>query len=155
VKRTLAILMIAAAGCRTVPMGTSTTTGGGGGGGAGAATPQDAVAGMLAGAKAGDLQAMTAYWGDEQGLNRNKWSRDEVESRAFILQCVLKSDTNKISTPLLGPNGHMYLSVDLTQGKSTATTRFETARTRDGRWLVANMDVVTLQNKGFCSRASG
>jgi hypothetical protein len=107
---------------------------------------------MLAGAKAQDLQAVTAVWGDETGLNRDKWDRPQLESRAFIVTCVLKNDTAKVTDTQSAGNGRFLVAVDLTQGKNSGSTRFQAARTKEGRWLVADVDIVALQNKGFCSR---
>jgi hypothetical protein len=136
----LAILCLSA--CRSGAINTA----------AGASTPQAAVEQMLAGAKAQDLQAVTAVWGDETGLNRDKWDRAQLESRAFIVTCVLKNDTAKITETQSAGNGRFLVSADLTQGKNSASTRFHAARTKEGRWLVADVDIVTLQNKGFCGR---
>jgi hypothetical protein len=138
----LAALIVVALGCRTVPAGPMF----------GATTPRGAVEQMLSAAKAQDLQAITAVFGDETGLVRDRESRETVEQRAFIIACILKADTQKIAEPMAAGNGRVSINVDLTQGTNSGSTRFETARAKDGRWLVANMDLPALQNKGFCKR---
>lgn len=138
----LAAVIVVALGCRTVPAGPMF----------GATTPRGAVEQMLSAAKAQDLQAITAVFGDEAGLVRDREAREIVEQRAFIIACILKADTQKISEPMAAGNGRVSINVDLTQGTNTGSTRFETARAKDGRWLVANMDLPALQNKGFCKR---
>ncbi|MEA3247383.1 MAG: hypothetical protein U9Q74_14610, partial [Gemmatimonadota bacterium] len=77
----LIILLCAAAACRSAPPGLQVGT----------SDPRGAVEQMLAAAKAQDLQAITAVWGDERGLLRDHTPREEVESRSFILACLLRS----------------------------------------------------------------
>lgn len=141
-KRYAAFLILVAAGCRTVPLTTAV----------GASTPRGAVEQMLAAAAAQDLQAISAVWGSEAGLARDNLDRAEVESRTFIMACVLRSDSRQFRDPTPAGNGRVFVPVDLTQGTNKGSTRFETARTRDGRWLVANVELQTLQNSGFCTR---
>ncbi len=138
----LAAVVVLALGCRTVPAGPMF----------GSPTPRGAVEQMLAAAKAQDLQAITAVFGDESGLVRDRESRETVEQRAVIIACILKADTQRISEPMAAGNGRVSMNVDLTQGTNSGSTRFEAARAKDGRWLVANMDLPALQNKGFCKR---
>lgn len=138
----MALVLICISACRSGSVNTAP----------GAATPQAAVEQMLAAAKAQDLQAVAAVWGDETGLNRDKWDRPQLESRAFIVTCVLKNDSARVTESQSAGNGRFLVSADLTQGKNSGSTRFQTARTKEGRWLVADVDIVALQNKGFCSR---
>lgn len=145
--RRFALLLCLLAACRSVP-----ARPGPGGASVGAASPRAAVEQMLAAARAQDLQAITAVWGDEQGLVRDRTPHQEVEERAFIIACVLRNDTEKVGDASPAGNGRMFVTADLTQGKNAGTLRFELAPVRGGRWLVANFDVSVLQNKGFCSR---
>ncbi|MDA1081226.1 MAG: hypothetical protein O2973_06045 [Gemmatimonadetes bacterium] len=140
-KRIIALVCVVI-GCRTVPGAMAT----------GSASPRAAAELMLAGAKIQDLQTILSVFGDETGLVRDRESRDVVESRAFILACVLKSDSQKLSDAQPLGTGRMIVMADLTQGSNSATTRFELAPTKDGRWLVTNVDIQALQNKGFCAR---
>jgi hypothetical protein len=141
VKRLIAIALILTA-CRTVPVGIAP----------GSSTPRSAVEQMLAAAKAQDLQAISAVWGDENGLTRDRNPQAEVESRAFIIACVLKAESQKVGEPASAGNGRMLVTAELTQGQNTASTRFVTARTKEGRWLVQDVDLPALQNKGFCGK---
>lgn len=136
-------VVLVAVGCRTVQMT---------GGTSGAGSPKGAVEQMLAAANSQDLQAISAVWGDETGLVRDRTDRTEVESRTFIMACVLKSSSQKVGDPQPDGTGRMILTADLTQGANSATTRFLTAKAKDGRWLVSNVDLPALQNRGFCSR---
>jgi hypothetical protein len=138
----LIILLCAAAACRSAPSGLQVGT----------SDPRGAVEQMLAAARAQDLQAITAVWGDERGLVRDRTSREEVESRSFILACLLRSDSHTLGPAMPATGGHVFVNADLVQGKLKATTRFELAPTPGRRWLVTNVDVQALQNAGFCSR---
>jgi hypothetical protein len=122
--------------------------------GQGAATPAAAVEQLLAAARAQDLQAISAIWGDERGLVRDREARQEVESRTFIMACILRNDKATLGEIMPAAGGRMIVSADLTQGTRTGNTRFETARTAAGRWLVSNMDLPALQNRGFCARSA-
>jgi hypothetical protein len=147
----LAVALVLVSACRTVPV---TNMGGSSqpGPGPGAVSPQAAVEQMLAAAKAQDLQAISAVWGDEHGLMRDRTPRNEVESRTFILACILRADTQKVGAAEPAGNGHMLVNADLTQGGKSGSTRFEVAATAQRRWLVTNVDVQSLQNAGFCGR---
>lgn len=145
--RRLAVLTLLLAACRTVPAGTGGSTAR-----IGAASPRAAVDQMLAAARAQDLQGITAVWGDESGLVRDRTPRQEVEDRAFIIACVLKNDTQKVGDASPAGNGRVFVTADLTQGRNAGSLRFEVAPVAGGRWLIANFDVSVLQNKGFCSR---
>lgn len=138
----LVIVLCAAAACHSAPPGIRVGT----------SDPRSAVEQILAAARAQDLQAVTAVWGDERGLLRDRISREEVESRSFILACLLRSDTHTLGDPLPAPGGHVLITADLTQGKARGSTRFELAQTPERRWLVTNVDVQALQNAGFCAR---
>jgi hypothetical protein len=146
VKRLIVAAFILSA-CRTVqvPM-TSMAMGG-------SSTPRSAVEQMLNAAKNQDLQGISAVWGDESGLTRDHNPRAEIESRTFIMACVLKNDTQKIGDPAPAGNGRMMVTAELTQGTNSGATRFMTARTKDGRWLVSDVDLPALQNKGFCAKS--
>ena len=138
----IAALLCVVIGCRTVPMANAP----------GATTPRATVEALLAAANAQDLQAVSAVLGDEMGLLRDREGRAEMESRAFIIACVLKNDSNRIGDAQPLGNGRMILSADLTQGKNSGTIRFELAPTKNMRWLAANFDLSVLQNKGFCEQ---
>lgn len=146
--RRLALLTCLLAACRTVPAGGNAAPGVA----VGAASARAAVEQLLAAASAQDLQAVTAIWGDERGLMRDRTPRGELESRAYIIACVLRSDTRKVGDAAPAGNGHMFVTADLTQGQNSGSIRFEVAPYGRGRWLVTNFDVSVLQNKGFCSR---
>ena len=136
-------VVLVAVGCRSVPMAGAT---------AGSSSAKDAVEQMLIAATAGDLQAISAVWGDETGLVRDRTDRTEVESRTFIMACVLKNNSRKLGEPQPDGTGRMIVNADLTQGTNSGSVRFVTAKTREGRWLVTNVDLPALQNKGFCGR---
>ena len=144
--RRLVLLTCLLAACRSVPARPGSS-----GSAVGAPSPTAAVEQLLAAARAQDLQAITAVWGDETGLVLDRQPREEVEERAFIIACVLKNDTEKVGDAVPAGNGHMFVTADLTQGKNAGSIRFEVAP-RGNRWLVANFDISVLQNKGFCSR---
>lgn len=50
-------------------------------------TPNGAIAGFLAAAKARDLLTMGALWGTEKGSAREQMKADELEKRLVIMQC--------------------------------------------------------------------
>ena len=144
----LAALFALAAACRGGPMGSAPTPS------TGAATPQAAVEMMLAAAQAQDLQGISAVWGNEEYMTRDRVSRDELEKRAIIMSCLMRHTSQKVGAAQLKGGARYIVDVDLTQATSTARTTFEVAKTPSGRWLVADVNVVPLQgiNRGCAGR---
>jgi hypothetical protein len=139
----LALLLILLAACRPAPAGSALT---------GADSPRSAVEQFLAAAQAGDIQALTAVWGDEQGLARDREPREVIDQRAMIMICILRHDTQRIGAPQPAAGGRMTVPVDLTQGSNSASPPFTVAKGQSNRWYVTNLDLQLLQNRGFCRR---
>jgi hypothetical protein len=148
VKRIALLLVLAAAGCKTVPVReTSTMTGG--------ANPREAVERFLAGARSGDIQALGAVFGNDQGPLREHADRSMVERQLLIqLQC-LRHDKAVISAPVGGAGGTEIFTVDMTQGTLAASPHFTVVRGPASRWYVEVFEIVALQNRGFCSKSGG
>lgn len=149
-KRIALVLVLAAAACRTVPVGTTmapssgTATGG--------SSPRDAVDRFLAAARAQDLQALGALFGNDQGPLREHADRATVERQLLIqLQC-LRHDKADVSAPERGAGGTEIFTVNMTQGTLTASPKFTVVRGPESRWYVEIFEIVELQNKGFCSK---
>ena len=75
------------------------------------------------------------------------------EQREVIMVCALRHDQAKITEGAATVGGKMVFNVDLVQGLLQATSKFTVVRGPGGRWFVAEFDIVTLQNKGFCRNA--
>lgn len=146
----MALTMVVSAGCRTVPMNASSVSPSTSM--VGASTPKGAVEMMLTAAKMQDIQAMSAVWGDEKGMTRDRIDRAQLETRALAMICLLRPDTQKIGEPQQLGGGHFQISADLTQGTNSASTMFTVAQSSAGRWLVSDVAIIPLQNKGFCPR---
>ena len=136
----IALLLLFAAACKTVAIGTSRT---------GADDARSAVERFLAAARAQDLQALSVVWGNEKGAQRDQLARAELEQREVIMIRLLRHDQSRISEPQRAPNGRLALTVDLKQGALTASPVFTAVRAKSGRWYVENLDLTMLQNKGF------
>ena len=148
-KRIALLLVLAVAACKTVPVRETSTTMTGG------ANARDAVDRFLAGARAGDIQALGAVFGNDQGPLREHADRAMVERQLLIqLQC-LRHDKAVISAPVGGAAGTEIFSVDMTQGTLTASPHFTVVRGPANRWYVEVFEIVALQNKGFCSKSAG
>jgi len=139
----LALFLTLLAACRSAPAGSALT---------GADTPLGAVQRFLAAAQAGDIQALTAVWGDEQGLTRDREPRDVIDQRAMIMICILRHDTQRFGAPQPAAGGRMTVQVDLTQGGNSASPQFTVAKGQSDRWYVQTFDITLLQNRGFCRR---
>src|SRR5687767_12054396 len=63
-----------------------------GGAATGARSSEAAVTQFLAGARAQDLQAMSAVFGDENGPLRDREDRTAMEQRLIIMACHLRHD---------------------------------------------------------------
>jgi hypothetical protein len=147
----LSLTLLVAAACRTVPA-TPMLGGTSAAGSVGAATPARAVEMMLAAATLQDIQAISAVWGDEKGMTRDRIARDELEKRTLIMICVLGHEKQTIGAPQQLPGNRYLIPVDLTQKEKAGSTTFTVARMGDGRWVVSDVNLVALQNNGFCAR---
>ena len=140
----IALLLVLTAACRTVVVPDNSLTG--------AATPRAAVDRFLAGARAQDMQAIGALFGNDKGPLRDHADRAVIERQFLIqLQC-LRHDKATVSEPARGEGGRQIFMVDLTQKTNTASIKFTVVKGPSDRWYVEVFDIVTLQNKGFCSK---
>jgi hypothetical protein len=116
----------------------------------GARSSQEAVMQFLDAGRAQDLQAMSAVWGDDQALTREREDRQQLERRLLIIVCYLKHDESRIGAATPGEAGRVLHEATLTRGQQTATLPFTTVRNRnDGRWYVENVDLRPAS--GFCN----
>jgi hypothetical protein len=143
VKR-IALLLVLVAACKTVVVHDTSKTGG--------ATPRDAVDRFLAGARAQDMQAIGAVFGNDQGPLRDHADRATIERQFLIqLQCT-RHDKATISEPVRGEAGHQIFTVDMKQGTNAASVKFTTVKGPSDRWYVQIFEITVLQNKGFCNK---
>ena len=141
-KRTLTFVLVALvlAGCPR-PMG---------GPAPGATSSDAAVQQFLFAAKAQDLQALSAVWGNEVSPLRDRANRQELERRMLIIVCHLRHDESRIGPAQAGESGRVLHRVDLTQGDKKASPVFTTVRnTKTSRWFVEGFDMTAVS--GFCS----
>jgi hypothetical protein len=123
-----------------------------GGEATGASSSEAAVRQFLFAAKAQDLQAMSAVWGDTEAPTRERADRTEMERRLIIMTCHLRHDESRIGPPVQAANGSTTHRVELTQGEKKATPMFTAVRnTRSGRWYVSDFDMLAVQS--FCRAA--
>jgi hypothetical protein len=107
----------------------------------GGATPTEAIAMMLAAAKAEDLQAVGAVWGDTEGLTRDKWPRSEFEMRAFYVVKCLRNDRYQILSEGTAANGRRVATVQIVKGPVTVQTNFRLVKGKNDRWLIEQADL--------------
>ena len=120
------VLLLVLAGCPS-RYGTAAT---------GARTSEAAVAQFLAGARAQDLQAMSAVFGDEVGPLRDREDRTQMEQRLIIMACHLRHDESRIAAAQPGESGRMLHRVELRQGEKKASPVFTTTRNaKSGQWF--------------------
>lgn len=141
--RRLAVILVLAAACHTAPAGSSL---------GGAESPRAAVESYLAAARAKDLQALGAVWGDEKGATRDRIPRAQLDELELIQLCLLKHDQARISEPSQSVGGRLTMQVDLTQGQLKANVKFTVAKGPSNRWYVQDFDSQLLQNVGFCKK---
>jgi hypothetical protein len=140
----LGVLLLSVACQRKVQVSSPTPTGTGAAGQVGGATPAEAVAMMLAAAKAEDLQAVGAVWGDTDGLSREKWPRSEFEMRAFYVVKCLRNDRYQILSEGNAANGRRLATVQIVKGTNNLQTNFRMVKGKNDRWLVENADLEPL-----------
>jgi len=143
VKR-IALLLVLVAACKTVAVRDPAMTG--------AATPRATVDRFLAAARAQDMQALGADFGDDKGPIRDRETREVTERRSIIMLQCLRHDKAVISEPTRGEAGRQLFTIDFTQGSNRATVLFTTVHGPSDRWYVEKFEIVVLQNKGFCNK---
>jgi hypothetical protein len=146
VKKLLVVLLTLAAACRSAPPSTTPA-----GAAYGAASPRAAVEAFLAGIRAGDLQAISAVWGDQRGpaVIQSDISRDEVEKRELIMVCYFRHDQARVLEQVSsGEPSHTTYRVELTRGNRTRTPTVSTIQGPQGRWYVVNADIMAVRD--FC-----
>lgn len=120
----------------------------------GAAAPQVAVQQFLAAAKAQDIQAMGAVWGNADKPMREFAPRQEYERRLLIMLCHLRHDESRIGEPTAGEGGRMVFRVELKQGAKAVSPSFTTVKnTRSGRWFVEDFDFAS--TRVLCANPTG
>lgn len=109
----------------------------------GAASPKAAVESFLTAVKNQDLQAMSMIWGNEKGLARDQFSREELEKRLVIMQCSLNHDSWSYAMGLDGTTraGEQDLRIELRQKNLKEQTIVTAIRGPAGRWYVKNVDL--------------
>jgi hypothetical protein len=146
VKR-IALLLVLAAACKTVVVADTSLTGAG--------TARASVDRFLSAARAQDLQALGADFGDDRGALRDHSDRAITERRLLIMLQCLKHDKAVVAEPTRGEGGRQLFSVDFVQGTLKATVAFTAVKGPSDRWYVEKFDIVALQNKGFCAKTGG
>ena len=146
----MSLLLLAAChrGTTTVPTPTLPVAGSQ----TGAPDAVSALRGFMAAAKQTDLQALSAYWGDQEGAARDRLPRGELEKRElYMVQC-LKHDKYDITgdTPAVG--GGRAMVVKLTYRELTRATDVRVVRGPANRWYVKAVSVTKLQD--ICMRRS-
>lgn len=114
----------------------------------GAVSPRLAVEQFLKGAKATDIQAMSAVFGTKAGPARETMDRTELEKRQVILACFFTHDTYRILGEAAGLGGHREVRVELKKGNVTRQPTFYTIQGPAQRWYVDNMDIASVRD--FC-----
>src|SRR5262245_10625302 len=118
----------------------------------GAPDAVSALRGFMAAAKQTDLQALSAFWGDQDGAARDRLPRAELEKRElYMVQC-LRHDKYEIAgdTPTLA--GGRKMVVKLSYRELSRSTEVQVVRGPANRWYVKEVSVTKLQD--ICMRRS-
>ena len=145
-KKLLVLLLLAVGACRTAPPTTTPT-----GALYGTTSPRTAVEAFLAGIRAGDLQAISAVWGNESGplVNDPAVGRDEIEKRELIMICYFRHDEARVLEQVAsGRSTRPAFRVELRRGTQTRTPPFTTVQGPQERWYVVDADVTAVRD--FC-----
>lgn len=135
------------AACHSAPASTTPTPASAGGSGTatGAADAVGAVRAFMTAAKAQDLQALGAIWGDANGPARDAISRDELEKRELIMLKCLRYDRYAIVGDAPSEGGSRTLVVNVTYKNLSPSTNFTVVRGPANRWYVQVVDLEQLQ----------
>ena len=138
------LLVLAVAGCaKGSTLGSMT----------GAPSARDAATMFVNAARAQDLQAMGAVWGNAQGSARDHMDRAEFERRLIILQPCYVHDRAQILDDQMGMNPTQRLvRIQLTRANRTKTLQFKVTRGPSNRWYVEDAAYESVQ-ADFCRTA--
>ncbi len=116
----------------------------------GAPTPRLAAEGFLNAARAGDLQAISTFWGDENGAARDHLDRDELDRRLVILQQCYNHDQFTLSEESMGSTAdRRSFRVELFRGTRSKTPTFQMVKGPSNRWYVLDADYKAMGE--FCA----
>src|SRR5262245_4370882 len=121
VRKWAILIVVAAVGCaRGSSLGSSLT---------GAPSARDAATMFVSAARAQDLQAMGAVWGNAQGSARDHMDRGEFERRLIILQPCYVHDRAQILDDSMGATPtERLVRIQLTRVNRTKTLQFKVVR---------------------------
>ena len=139
--------LLLAAGCsRKVQVSSPTPTPGAAGtaSAVGGATPAEAIAKLMAAAKAEDLQAFGAAWGDVKGPAREQMPRTDFEMRAFYIVKCLRNDKYTMLSESAAAAGRRRAAIQINRGPLTKQTNFTLAKGPQDRWFVENVELEPL-----------
>jgi hypothetical protein len=110
----------------------------------GAATAAEAVTKLMAAAKAEDLQAFGAAWGNPSGSAREQMPRTDFEMRAFYMVKCLRNDKFTTLNESGAAGGRRIAAVQITKGALTKQTNFTLVKGPQERWFVENVELEPL-----------
>lgn len=105
-----------------------------------------AVDAFLRSVRSEDLQAMSAIWGDGQGLARERMDRATLERRELLMMCYFRHDKYRVQHEGPGPGGSRQLMVELARGNEWRSTTFSTVAGANRRWFVQEAQVGPLND---------
>ena len=136
----LLLLMVTLAACPRPQQSRGTMVGG--------SDARAALDGFLNGVRAQDLQVISNYWGNADGLARDKFERKELEQRELTMACFLAHDRIRVLDEAPREGGRRVFTVELTYTGITRSTEITTVRGPSDRWFVENADI--RQTQGLC-----
>ena len=109
-------------------------------------SPQAVTAFMRAAADS-NLSRMAQLWGSSKGPV-SQAPVANFEKRLVVLQAYLKGDSTRIVSdmPVQGDENHRHLTVALYRGTCVKQIPFTTVRTKDGGWIVEDVNVAAAGN---------
>lgn len=109
-------------------------------------SPQAVTAFMRAAADS-NMSRMAQLWGSSKGPV-SQVPVANLEKRLVVLQAYLKGDSTRIVTdmPVQGDENHRHLTVALYRGTCVKQIPFTTVRTKDGGWIVEEVNVAAAGN---------
>lgn len=153
-KRTILLLLVVAAACRSGSSSSSPASApapaAAPSNAPGAAAPRAAVERFLNAAKNGEIQELGVAWGTAKGPARDQFERAELDKRLILMAGCYDGDKHRIIDETPGDNGKRMLRVELTKGVVTKTPRFTTVKGPNERWYVEDADFAAVTT--LCKR---
>jgi hypothetical protein len=109
-------------------------------------SPTEAVQGFMQAVADSNLAKMATLWGTANGPAAKTHQPQDYERRIVIIQAYLRNQSYRVTSDIPESPNRRSLQVELKRQTCTWNVPFIVVKTRDGSWLVNQIDLTTAGN---------